>query len=766
MAEVLTPEAYQQLIDRGWRRSGRWLYMPINERTCCQLITVRLNVHNFQPNKEQRRALRKWEAYLGGAPLARDKQPSTEQPQQQHAGHQNQGQQAQEQEDEQQEQAQGDSQPASSPLEEHPDGVQFPAQGSRGTAHAAGVLGQSVSTAAAALPSAGSGDFEESGSSMDTRSAGRVQDAGAASQPRGASPKRPHEDIEDGNDPALQASRQPYSSAGASLDAGGLSSKRLRGGSEAADAPGGWWGSEGLEGSSPTAQLASHMQYALWEPRQQAQQAQSRGPHGPISTAGTSDPQFPEQHNGREIPSEAAIASSLQAALQQCVEEGLVPGPPAQYPAARVQQPTAKQRKLLAADVAYTSPYALAVAGAAKRATAAAAAAVGNTANSKQGTPLNAEAVADVIVQHAVMPHGMEVRANKGHLNFHFNSSNFAGSGKEALPGAEAAGVIGARSATKAATAAPAASAAADGGSRAATAAAAAALPGSGPAATKARQGPATPAEAGSDGAAGAAAEAARAVGAATEAVPRGVRRHLEFTMVRSDPSVIPVEFDLYKKYQVVHHGDPPGEVTASSFKRFLCDSPLRLAPPEEYPPGACPPCGFGSFHQQYWLDGRLVMVGVVDILPSCLSSVYLFWDPDLGPLSLGKVSALKEIDWVAQASQQCPSLRYYYLGFYLHNCHRMRYKGDYAPADLLCPKYKCWVPLDRCRGALEQGGMVALSELPGALEGLGEEHLVSAGGEPMVPPAWPTPEELSAVRLFIQPNPLERGQAVQLRQV
>lgn len=34
------------------------------------------------------------------------------------------------------------------------------------------------------------------------------------------------------------------------------------------------------------------------------------------------------------------------------------------------------------------------------------------------------------------------------------------------------------------------------------------------------------------------------------------------------------------------------------------------------------------------------------------------------------------------------------------------------------------------------QPGMVVLSELPGALEGLGEEHLVSPEGRPMVPPA------------------------------
>ena len=37
---------------------------------------------------------------------------------------------------------------------------------------------------------------------------------------------------------------------------------------------------------------------------------------------------------------------------------------------------------------------------------------------------------------------------------------------------------------------------------------------------------------------------------------------------------------------QVVHHGDKPGEVTPASFRRFLCDSPLRHAGPELYPEG------------------------------------------------------------------------------------------------------------------------------------------------------------------------------------
>lgn len=73
---------------------------------------------------------------------------------------------------------------------------------------------------------------------------------------------------------------------------------------------------------------------------------------------------------------------------------------------------------------------------------------------------------------------------------------------------------------------------------------------------------------------------------------------------------------------------------------------------------------GYGSFHQRYYLDGRLVAVGVVDVLPHCLSSVYLFYDPALGRrLQLGKLTALREIQWVQAAMAASPRLRYYYMG-------------------------------------------------------------------------------------------------------
>lgn len=184
------------------------------------------------------------------------------------------------------------------------------------------------------------------------------------------------------------------------------------------------------------------------------------------------------------------------------------------------------------------------------------------------------------------------------------------------------------------------------------------------------------------------------------------LRRILEVRMVRS--AFDPEEFALYKRYQIAVHKDKPGDVKESSYVRFLVDSPLTFVPPST---SGTVFCGFGSFHQQYLIDGRLVAVGVVDILPFCLSSKYLFWDPDLAFLSLGKYSALQEIEWVQKAHSICPSLEYYYLGYYIHTCPKMRYKGAYRPSELLCPVKFQWVPFDIAEPLLNVQPFVCLSD-------------------------------------------------------
>ncbi|XP_059421715.1 arginyl-tRNA--protein transferase 1-like isoform X6 [Carassius carassius] len=159
-------------------------------------------------------------------------------------------------------------------------------------------------------------------------------------------------------------------------------------------------------------------------------------------------------------------------------------------------------------------------------------------------------------------------------------------------------------------------------------------------------------------------------------------------------------------------------------FKRFLCDSPLEA---ETAPDG--PDVGYGSFHQQYWLDGTIVAVGVLDILPFCVSSVYLYYHPDFSSLSLGTYSALREIAFTRQLQQQSPKLSYYYLGFYVHSCPKMRYKGQYRPSDLLCPETYTWVPIERCIPRLDISAYSRLNENARA----GDAHALKKLGRVLV---------------------------------
>ncbi|XP_009344730.2 LOW QUALITY PROTEIN: arginyl-tRNA--protein transferase 2 [Pyrus x bretschneideri] len=185
-------------------------------------------------------------------------------------------------------------------------------------------------------------------------------------------------------------------------------------------------------------------------------------------------------------------------------------------------------------------------------------------------------------------------------------------------------------------------------------------------------------------------------------------RRRLEIHLRRS--SFDSEEYALYRRYQIAVHNDSPEHVTESSYKRFLVDTPLNYVPPKG--DGTVPPCGFGSFHQQYVVDGKLVAVGVIDILPRCLSSKYLFWDPDFAFLSPGKYSALQEINWVKENQAHCSTLQYYYLGYYIHSCSKMRYKAAYSPSELLCPLRYQWIPFHIARPLLDKKRYAVLSDV------------------------------------------------------
>ncbi|KAA0189194.1 hypothetical protein HAZT_HAZT002833 [Hyalella azteca] len=155
----------------------------------------------------------------------------------------------------------------------------------------------------------------------------------------------------------------------------------------------------------------------------------------------------------------------------------------------------------------------------------------------------------------------------------------------------------------------------------------------------------------------------------------------------------------LFKRYQKAVHHETDDECNFNVYFHFLVDTPIKfncsISFFKEQHPDAGPSSGLGSFHQQYWLDGeKLIAVAVIDILPCCVSSVYFYYDPEYSFLSLGTYSSLRELALTRELGREYSRLAWYYMGFYIHSCPKMRYKGHYEPSFLLCPETYSWCPL------------------------------------------------------------------------
>jgi arginyl-tRNA--protein-N-Asp/Glu arginylyltransferase len=110
---------------------------------------------------------------------------------------------------------------------------------------------------------------------------------------------------------------------------------------------------------------------------------------------------------------------------------------------------------------------------------------------------------------------------------------------------------------------------------------------------------------------------------------------------------------------------------------------------------------GYGTFFMEYRIDGSLACVSVLDILPSRVASVYLFYNPDLRHLQWGRYTALREIAMCDRMRRISPCLRWFDLNFAVPGCSRMMYKAQYKPSLLLCPYHNVWTPLDRAMKVL-----------------------------------------------------------------
>lgn len=98
--------------------------------------------------------------------------------------------------------------------------------------------------------------------------------------------------------------------------------------------------------------------------------------------------------------------------------------------------------------------------------------------------------------------------------------------------------------------------------------------------------------------------------------------------------------------------------------------------------------------------------MGVLDLLPHCVSGVYFLYHSDFEKWSFGKLSALREATLALEGGYQ-----YYYMGYYIHSCAKMKYKGEYRPQHVLDPESLEWNPLDdELRSLLDKKRYVSLS--------------------------------------------------------
>ncbi len=122
-----------------------------------------------------------------------------------------------------------------------------------------------------------------------------------------------------------------------------------------------------------------------------------------------------------------------------------------------------------------------------------------------------------------------------------------------------------------------------------------------------------------------------------------------------------PEHFALYCRYLTVRHADSDMEaMREDDYLEFL----------------TCR--GIETRFIDFRLDGRCVAVAVADVLTNALSAVYTFFDPALARRGLGVNAILREIDIARGLGKE-----WLYLGYWIEDCRKMRYKNDYRPNEV-----------------------------------------------------------------------------------
>jgi leucyl-tRNA---protein transferase len=152
----------------------------------------------------------------------------------------------------------------------------------------------------------------------------------------------------------------------------------------------------------------------------------------------------------------------------------------------------------------------------------------------------------------------------------------------------------------------------------------------------------------------------------------RAQRAHLGLEARLLELKYHPEHYALYLRYQSHRHsGGGMDHDSREQYRHFLLQSNVR------------------SSLVEFREGGRLRMVSIVDRLEDGLSSVYTFFEPELGGASLGTYNVIWQIALCRQLG-----LPYLYLGYWIAQSRKMAYKINFQPLEGLIEGR--WRPLPR----------------------------------------------------------------------